>query len=92
MGFFTNLLNPKVTLFFLALFTQVVDQATPALIKIGYGIEMSVMTFVWFAFVATALSIKKIKGLFVNIQHLVERVMGATLIALGLKVVFSKEK
>lgn len=92
MGFLTNIFNPKVTLFFLALFTQVIYPQTPLIFKLGYGLEMSAMTFVWFGFVALVLSHNKIKSKFLNIQHYVERVTGVALIVLGLKVALSKTK
>ena len=92
MGFLTNVFNPKATLFFLALFTQVIYPQTPLPIKLAYGLEMSTMTFVWFGFVALVLSHHKIKRKFLNIQHYVERVTGAALIALGLKVALSRAK
>lgn len=92
MGFLTNVFNPKATLFFLALFTQVIYPQTPLAIKLIYGLEMSTMTFAWFAFVALILSQVQIKRRFTSIQHSVERVTGAALIALGLKVALSKAK
>jgi RhtB (resistance to homoserine/threonine) family protein len=92
MGFLTNVFNPKATLFFLALFTQVIYPGTPMAIKLGYGLEMTAMTFVWFSFVALVLSHEKIKKPFIKIQHYVERVAGAALILLGLKVALSKGK
>lgn len=88
-GFLTNVLNPKATLFFLALFTQVVHPETPKLIQSFYGMEMSVMTFVWFGVVALALSHPLIKNRFTKIQHYLERFFGACLIALGIKVAVS---
>lgn len=91
-GFLTNVLNPKVTLFFLALFTQVIHQTTPLKIKILYGTEMSAMTFIWFSAVAIILSNNYIKKPFLKIQHYLERTMGTILIVLGLKVLFSKSK
>lgn len=91
-GFLTNVLNPKVTLFFLALFTQVIDQSTPLFIKVMYGIEMSAMTFVWFSLVAVVLSHRQVRGRLSRVQHYVERVMGAALIALGIKVAVSTSK
>jgi threonine/homoserine/homoserine lactone efflux protein len=90
-GFLTNVLNPKATLFFLAVFTQVIHTTTPGFVKVLYGVEMSAMTFVWFSFVAAILSHSKIKEKFAKIQHHVERGMGAVLIALGLKVAFSRK-
>ena len=91
-GFLTNALNPKATLFFLAVFTQVIHQSTPIGIKILYGAEMSFMTFLWFSIVAIVLSHKKIKQPFLRVQHLVERTMGGILILLGLKVALSSSK
>ncbi len=91
-GFLTNALNPKATLFFLAVFTQVIHQSTPIGIKILYGAEMSLMTFLWFSTVAIVLSHKKIKQPFLRVQYLVERTMGGILILLGLKVALSSSK
>ncbi len=92
LGFLTNALNPKATLFFLALFTQVISPDTGLPVKILYGVEMSVATFAWFAFVATLLTHKRINLLFAGIKHHVERVFGVVLIALGLKVAFGGGK
>lgn len=92
MGFFSNILNPKVTLFFLALFTQVINPETPVVIKIIYGLGMSTMTFVWFSFVATVLTHKTIKVRFASIRHYIERTLGAILIALGIKVALLSSK
>ena len=86
MGFLCNVLNPKVTLFFLALFTQVINPHTPLSIKMLYGLVMSLQTFLWFSFVATVLSLAALKRRFERIQGIVERSMGAILIALGLRV------
>ncbi|MBI4054143.1 MAG: LysE family transporter [Candidatus Doudnabacteria bacterium] len=92
IGFLTNVLNPKVTLFFLALFTQVISPDTPKVVQALYGLEMSTMTFVWFALVATLLSHRKVKERFSFMQHHLQRAFGAVLIALGIKVALSSSK
>lgn len=89
MGFLTNALNPKATLFFLAIFTQVIHQTTPVMIKVLYGLEMSVMTFVWFSFVAIVLSNPTIQKPFLKFGHIVDKTMGGLLILLGIKVAIS---
>ena len=89
MGFLTNVLNPKATLFFLMLFSQVVDQHTPALVQILYGLAMSLGTFIWFSLVSITLSMSLIKNKFLSIQHHIEKVFGVLLTGLGLKVAFS---
>lgn len=92
LGFLTNALNPKATLFFLALFTQVINPSTPLSIKVLYGAEMSIATFVWFACVATILTHHRVNNLFDNIRHHVERAFGAILVALGIKVALGTSK
>ena len=92
MGFLTNALNPKVTLFFLSLFTQIISPETPFIIQVLYGLEMSFMTFAWFSLVATVLSYKTIKSKFSLFQHNFEKIFEAILIALGIKVAISTSK
>jgi len=86
MGFLTNALNPKATAFFLALFTQIIDPATPLAIQLVYGLEMSLATLLWFSLVGIIFSSPIVKSRFAGVQHYLERVMGAVLIALGIKV------
>lgn len=86
MGFLTNALNPKATLFFLALFTQVINPETALGVKAIYGLEMSVVTFAWFAVVALLLTHRRVNKAFAGVKHYVERFFGAVLIALGIKV------
>jgi RhtB (resistance to homoserine/threonine) family protein len=86
LGFLTNALNPKATLFFLALFTQVISPSTPLSMKLLYGAEMSIATFAWFAFVATVLTHKRVSNIFTGVRQQIERVFGVILVALGIKV------
>lgn len=92
MGFLTNALNPKATLFFLALFTTVVSPSTPVAYKLVYGLEMVIATFAWFAFVAVILSHSKINSLFARVKHRIEKVFGVVLIAFGLKVALGSHR
>ena len=88
-GFLTNLLNPKATLFFLALFTQVIDPNTPILIQTLYGIEMMIITFVWFMLLAVFFSNVTIRKRILRMQHHIERATGLVFILLGIKVALS---
>lgn len=92
MGFLTNVLNPKVTLFFLALFTQVIQPGTPVWLKVLYGAEMSLATFGWFTFVAVMLTQRPVRALFSRIQHRLEKIFGAILVALGLTIALEGHK
>jgi len=92
IGFFVNVLNPKATLFLLAVFTQVIDPATPKFIQSLYGIEMIIATFVWFTIVALGFSNTRMKQKISRIEHWIDRVSGAVLIALGIKVALTSQK
>ncbi len=92
IGFLTNVLNPKATLFMLALFTQVINPGTPRIIEALYGLEMVTMTFVWFSLVSVFFSNPIIKSRISKVQHHIERVTGAVLILLGIKVALASRK
>lgn len=91
-GFLTNVLNPKATLFFLSLFTQIVDPLTPKAIQLLFGFEMMFITFIWFSFVSILFSNSLIKAKINKFQHHIERATGVVLIALGIKVALASQK
>lgn len=86
MGFLCNALNPKATVFFLAIFTQFIDPNTALHVQVAYGLYMGVATFVWFSFLASVFTLSAVRRFFSKFQSAVERFMGAVLIAMGLKV------
>lgn len=89
-GFLTSLLNPKVTLFFLALFTQVISPETPLLVKILYGLTVVVIELGWCALVALFVSMAPVKRRFDAVAHLIERVTGTVLILLGIRLALAR--
>ncbi|KJG55446.1 amino acid transporter [Photobacterium kishitanii] len=91
MGFINNALNPKATLFFLSLFTQVVSVETPFAIQIIYGATVSLSCLIWFSLVAVFLNQKSVKNTFESIQHYFEKLMGVVLITFGIKVALASK-
>lgn len=89
-GFLTSLLNPKVTLFFLALFTQVIRPDTPLLVKGFYGLTVVGIEFCWCALVATLVSTSPVERRFDTVAHWIERATGAILVLLGLRLALTK--
>lgn len=85
-GFFTNALNPKTTLFVVSLFTQVISPNTPLAVQLGYGAFMSLAHLAWFVLVARAFSSEVAKRFVASSRHLIERGIGAVLVALGLSL------
>jgi RhtB (resistance to homoserine/threonine) family protein len=90
IGLLGNVLNPKATLFFLALFTQIIDPATPLKAQFVYGMTIVLIALVWFNLVAIFISQRKIKNALQSILHWIERLTGAVLIALGLRLAIAK--
>lgn len=89
MGFINNMLNPKATLFFLSLFTQLVSATTPIYIQVVYGAIVSLSCLIWFSLVSVILNRTEVKRLFLRIQSGVEKIMGAVLLGFGIKVALS---
>lgn len=85
-GFLTNALNPKATLFFVAIFSQIISPETPLLWQAVYGLTCFLMTFVWFSVVALILNQRKIREVFLRSTKWIDRVCGTCLVALGIKV------
>ncbi|MEE3299992.1 MAG: LysE family transporter [Pseudomonadota bacterium] len=89
LGFLTNGLNPKATLFFLALFTVIIDANTPTQIQVVYGIYLALATFAWFAMLSKLLGRSSIRDRIMRSGVWFERAMGAILILLALQIAFN---
>lgn len=88
VGFLTNGLNVKATLFFLALFSTVIDPATPTLVKTIYGIYMAVATGIWFTVLATLITWSPFYRKLWRFSHWIDRAMGLALLMLSIKLIF----
>jgi RhtB (resistance to homoserine/threonine) family protein len=89
-GFLTNALNPKATLFFLALFATVISPQTPRLIQAAYGAWMAVATAIWFSLVAILLTRPDVRGRFLEHSHWINRLLGIVLLGFAVSLVFSR--
>jgi len=90
VGFVTNGLNPKATLFFLSLFTVVISHDTPLAVQAGYGLYLACATTLWFCLVAWLFSRDRVRAGFARMGHWFDRVTGAVLIALGARLALSE--
>lgn len=89
VGFITDLLNPKATLFFLSIFTAIVSKETPLYIQSLYGLYCVLANIFWYMLVANLLSRKNNLELFNKHQNVIEKVIGVLLVLLGIKLIFS---
>jgi RhtB (resistance to homoserine/threonine) family protein len=85
-GFLTNALNPKATLFFVSLFSVVINPRTPVVVQGVYGVWMALATMGWFTLVSLFFSQERVRAAFLRCGHWFERAMGVILLALGLRL------
>ncbi len=89
LGFLTNALNPKATLFFVSLFSVVINPGTPLLLQAGYGLYMAFATGLWFAMVAVFFTQPRVRRGFSRFGHWLDRLMGGILVLLAGQLLLS---
>lgn len=92
VGFFTNLLNPKCTVFLLSLFIQFVDPSMSIATKISYGMSIPLLALGWFSFLAFFLTKESFLPKLEKYQKLFSVLMGTLLIVLASSIFFSALK
>ena len=90
IGVITNVLNPKATLSFVALFSAVIATHTPMPLRYALAAWFIVSTAIWFSFVALTLGHASVRAKLMRYGHWIDRVTGAILIALGAGLIFAK--
>jgi RhtB (resistance to homoserine/threonine) family protein len=86
-GFLTNALNPKATLFFVALFAVVISPDTPRVIQACYGVWLSLATMAWFSFVAFIFTRESVRRFYLARGHWIDRALGAVFLAFAASLV-----
>ena len=89
IGFLTNVLNPKATLFFLSLFTLVIGNSTPLYIILTISFIIIGTALSWFAIVSVFLTRQEIQRIFLKYEKGINRILGGFLVLLGIKVAFT---
>ncbi|MEX0617514.1 MAG: LysE family transporter [Pseudohongiellaceae bacterium] len=88
IGFFTNGLNPKATLFFVALYAVVISADTPITVQILYGLYLAFATFSWFALLSWVLGKDDIRRYLLRAGPWFERAMGVVFLAIAVRLLF----
>lgn len=89
-GFLTNALNPKAFIFFITVFTLVINEDTGIVNKSLLGIYMSMATFIWFTFMSILLTNEKATERFKNLIPWLEKITGLFLLILAIKIIFQE--
>lgn len=88
-GYLCNLLNPKATLFFLAMFTQVLNVTSTTGEKIWYAFIIWFLAVLWWPLLVFLIQSAPVRRMLSRTQRLVDKILGAVLVGLGCKVAFS---
>jgi RhtB (resistance to homoserine/threonine) family protein len=89
-GFLCNLLNPKATLFFLALFTTIIKPDTPPTWVLSFVLEMFLIISMWFFSLTLILSHPKVTQFLDKTEKYIEKILGAFLVTFGIALAFVK--
>ncbi len=89
-GLLTNTLNPKATMFFLALLPQFMGPEMPVNQKLLLGATAVIIPTIWFIGVSVILNQKHIRRTFLKSAKWIDRVCGGLLMALGVRLALLK--
>lgn len=84
--FFTQITNPKVAVFFSAIFVSVLPPDPPMWIMVAIVAIVFANEAVWYSIVALGLSAARPRALYLRLKLVFDRAMGALLGALGVKL------
>lgn len=90
IGFVTNGLNPKATLFFLTLFTLAVPANTSIFVQCVYGVYLAIASSLWFILVSMLVSHSRIRRAYLSHGYIFDRLMGGVLIIMAILLVVTQ--
>ncbi|MEC5343745.1 LysE family transporter [Brenneria populi] len=90
VGFLTNVLNPKTTVFIVSLFMQAVRPDTSLAVQIGYGAFISAAHMAWFSLVAMCFSTGAVRARMLAVRHWIDRAFGGLLIGFGVLLAMAR--
>lgn len=82
-GFLSAILNPKNAIFYLSLFTVIVDKETPQGIQAMYGLWMFCAVLGWDLLISWTIGSERVKSCLNNYTHWIEKGSGGILFLLG---------
>ena len=88
-GFLSGILNPKNPLFYLSLFTLVLNADVMMSFKLALGIWMAMVVFLWDAFIILVLSREHVRVRFHRAAFYLDKLTGMILGAFGLTLIYS---
>lgn len=90
-GFLTSILNPKVCLSFLGIFSVLLSAETAITTQIFYGVWISSMGLIWFTLVTLFFTTEFMRRKLMAFKHWLERITGSILVLLGINLLISEK-
>ena len=84
IGFVAALLNPKNGIFYLSLFTVMVDVETSLLLRALYGVWMFAIVLLWDVLLVVLMCSKRVKETFNHYIFIIEKISGLSLAGFGI--------
>ncbi|BDH47158.1 lysine transporter LysE [Salmonella enterica subsp. enterica serovar Choleraesuis] len=88
-GYLCNLLNPKATLFFLAMFTQVLSVNSGLLEKLWYAGVIVGLSVLWWPLLVVIIQSAAVRRGLTRAHKIIDKCLGGLLLGLGIKVALS---
>ncbi len=82
-GFITNIFNIKAFVFFISLFSIILNEDISSIGKIFVPLYFAIATSMWFSFLTIVLTHENIQKSWEPVQEIINKVAGSILIALG---------
>ncbi len=89
-GFLTNALNPKATIFFVALFATVISAKTPKGVQAMYGLWMVGTTALWFCAVSVVFAREPLRRAFWTRGHWIDRALGVVFLGFAVSLLLAR--
>ena len=82
-GFITNIFNIKAFVFFISLFSIILNEDISSIGKIFIPLYFAMATSIWFSFLTIVLTHENIKKRWEPVQEIINKIAGSILITLG---------
>ncbi|OZG72172.1 amino acid transporter [Hahella sp. CCB-MM4] len=89
-GFITNVTNPKTTLFYVSIFTQIVSKDTPISMQVLYGFIICLAHGAWFSLLAAGITHRWVLSQIKRVGHRVGQCLGGALVFMGIALLSSR--
>ena len=89
-GFMVGITNPKTATFFATLFVTVLPVGAPTWVYVSVVALVGLITAGWLGLLATFFSVGRVRSVYARVSRIVDAVMGAALIGLGIRLASSR--